>query len=336
MALAFPQSSVGSLHELAARLLESRKANTDLRTLARDLLAGFFELCLRAGLDGLLVELELDVADWSSLADHATLAPLLVAQLDTIDLDGGGPRSAKPRQLADCVVTALGLAITDEPDRTITLGPEVRAEVQKALASAIDGAFAAPQFRETVIAMGRERIDPQYLAAYNRMVAHLDERGMAITKQLKLPVDAVHAVQRVLVQARNALVDRVGRVAIDRAKAVIAQADPAAAARIDEPVTLRLTPREVAILRACDARVPKSPAGITTALLDGTSELARIAWRAAEQTARPYAASATFTIGELLDHPKFGRGSVVGALAARIDVEFADGMHTLVHVPPRK
>ena len=33
-----------------------------------------------------------------------------------------------------------------------------------------------------------------------------------------------------------------------------------AAARIDQPVTLRLTPREVAILRACDPRIPKIPA----------------------------------------------------------------------------
>ena len=47
--------------------------------------------------------------------------------------------------------------------------------------------------------------------------------------------------------------------------------------------------------------------------------------------ARPYAASQTFAVGDLVDHPKFGRGTVVAAAAQRIEVEFDDGKHTLVH-----
>jgi len=49
----------------------------------------------------------------------------------------------------------------------------------------------------------------------------------------------------------------------------------------------------------------------------------------------PYAASRTFAVGDVIDHPKFGRGTVVSRLAQRIDVEFADGVHTLAHVAPR-
>jgi hypothetical protein len=35
----------------------------------------------------------------------------------------------------------------------------------------------------------------------------------------------------------------------------------------------------------------------------------------------------------VLDHPKFGRGSVVSTAAQRIEVEFADGKRALVHAP---
>jgi hypothetical protein len=97
-----------------------------------------------------------------------------------------------------------------------------------------------------------------------------------------------------------------------------------------------LTPREVAIARACEDRVPKTPAAIAGSVLESLAELARIAWRTAERAARPYAASQTFAIGELIEHPKFGRGTVVARDAKRIEVEFADGKHTLVHVPPSK
>jgi hypothetical protein len=336
MTLEFPQHHVTSLHDLGARLVESRKVGTDLQTLARDLLAGFFELCLRSGLDGLLVELQLDVADPASLADHPTLFPALVAQLETIDLDGGGPRGARPRQLADAVLATLGLTVADEADRTITLGNDVRAQVLAALAGVVDPELAVPQVRETIVAMARERCDPQYLGSFARIVAQLDERGLQMTKQPKVPLDAVQSVQRILFETRNALIDRIARTAIDRAQEVIARTDAVAAARIDQPVTLRLTPRDVAILRACDARVPKMAGPIVQVLLESLADVARLAWRVPEQAVRLYAASQTFTVGELIEHPKFGRGSVTGALAQRIDVEFADGKHTLVHVPARK
>ena len=49
-------------------------------------------------------ELELETSDrW---------VPAVTAELDKIDLDGGGPRNAKPRQLADCLVAGLGLGVT--------------------------------------------------------------------------------------------------------------------------------------------------------------------------------------------------------------------------------
>jgi hypothetical protein len=140
----------------------------------------------------------------------------------------------------------------------------------------------------------------------------------------------------VLSETRNAIFEAVARTAIDRATPVLARANGDAAARIDRPVTLRLTPRDVAILRVCDSRVPKMPAAVVESLLGSLAELSRLAWRASEQPSRAYAASATFAVGDLLDHPKFGRGTVITCLAQRIDVEFSDGRHTLVHMRASK
>jgi hypothetical protein len=72
------------------------------------------------------------------------------------------------------------------------------------------------------------------------------------------------------------------------------------------------------------------------ALLGGLTDLLRLAWRAPAQTALPYAASRAFAVGDVLDHPKFGRGKVIASVAKRIEVEFADGTHTLVHAPAAK
>ena len=65
-------------------------------------------------------------------------------------------------------------------------------------------------------------------------------------------------------------------------------------------------------------------------------ELAHLAWRAPERPVRPYAATQTFAVGDLMEHPKFGRGTVLSCMAQRIEVEFPDGKHTLVHTPARK
>jgi len=259
-----------------------------------------------------------------------------VAELAAIDLDGGGPRNAKPRQLADCVIAALGLTPVEQPDRAISLGDDVRTAVQAALASVLDEELAAPKIREIVIAEGRARCEARYHAAFDKIAAQLDDRGMQLLKQPKVPIDAVQAVQHALFEARNAVVDRVGRVAIDRAKDVLAAASADAAARIDLPITLRLTVRDVAIVRACEPQVPKSAAAIVHSLLESLTALTPIAWRAPEREARPYAASQTFAVGELVEHPKFGRGSVVACLANRIEVEFADGKHTLAHALQRR
>jgi hypothetical protein len=115
---------------------------------------------------------------------------------------------------------------------------------------------------------------------------------------------------------------------------VLARASAEADARIDQPISLRATPREVAILRACDPRVSKTPARVLQSLVDSLTDLLRIAWRAPEQAALPYAASRRFAVGDLIDHPKFGRGKVIASVLKRIDVEFADGMHTLAQAPP--
>ena len=340
-ALDFPQHHVRLLHELGTRLLDSRKPKTKSEMFARELLVGFFDVCMHAGLDRVLVALEqtfppLDLTDRATLADHPTLCAALATRLTAINLDAGGPRNARPLQLAECLLGALGLTLADEPDQTIMLDHAVRTEVVAALASVVDVELAVPQIRETIITKARELCEPRYHRAFDSITAQLDELAMRMIKQPKVPLDASQAVQRALSDARNAVFARVASTAIDCAKDKIMQTNADAAARIDLPVTLRLTPRDVAILRVCDARVPKVPALVVDSLLGSLTELSRLSWRAAERPVRPYAASQTFAVGELLEHPKFGRGTVVSCMARRIDVEFPDGTHTLVHVPPVK
>jgi hypothetical protein len=327
MALEFSHRHVNALQELAARLLDGRRARTDLAVIARDLLLGFFDVCRYGGLDGVLDELE--------GADEETLIRALVAQLETIDVDGGGPRNAKPRQLAECVVAALQLTVVEEPDRSVSLGDDVRTAVAAAISGVVDVELAVPKIREDIVADARARLEERFHASFGKVVSQLDERGLQMVKTPKVPIDALHAAQRALSDARDAVIERVARAAIDRVQAVIAPADADAAARIDRPITLRSTPREVAILRARDPRVAKTPSHVAHSLLASLTDLVPITWRPPEQKVLPYAANRTFAVGDVIDHPKFGRGKVVSA-AQRIDVEFADGKHTLVHVPPRR
>jgi hypothetical protein len=341
MSVDFPGPRIAALQDHATRLHESRRSGTNLALLARDLLLAFFDVCTHAGLDRVLAELAqafppLDLGDRSALATHEAVLPAMLAQLETIDLDGGGPRGAKPRQLVDCVVAALGLTLVDAPDRAIMLDDAVRVDVTRALAAVVDVELAAPKLRADIIADARARCDLRYHAAFDRLAAQLDERGLQLVKQPKVPIDALHATQYALFDARNAVIARVAGAALDRACDVLARADADAGARIDQPITLRMTPREVAILRACDARVSKTPARVLQSLLDSLTDLLPIAWRAPVQLALPYAASRTFAVGDVIDHPKFGRGKVIATVLKRIDVEFADGTHTLAHAPPSR
>jgi len=341
MSIDFPGPRIAALYDHATRLYESRRPGTKLASLAHDLLLAFFDVCAHAGLDRVLAELAqafppLDLSDRSALATHEAVLPAMLAQLETIDLDGGGPRGTKPRQLVDCVVAALGLTLVDEPDRAITLDDAVRVDVTRALAAVVDVELAAPKLRADIIADARARCDLRYHAAFDRLAAQLDERGLQLVKQPKVPIDALHATQYALFDARNAVIARVAGTALDRARAVLADADADAGARIDQPITLRMTPREVAILRACDARVSKTPARVLQSLLDSLTDLLPIAWRAPAQLVLPYAANRTFAVGDVIEHPKFGRGKVIATVLKRIDVEFADGTHTLAHAPPSR
>jgi len=315
-ALEFPRPYLASLQDSAGRLLESRKRGTEHESFARDLFAAFYTLCKRTGLDHLL-------------ADNESAVPALATQIGTLDLDGGGPRNVRPKQLADSIVSSLGLTVVDPPDRSITLDGKVRAEVAAVLASVVDVGLAVPRIRESIIARGRELCDASHHAAFDKLVAHLDERGQRLEKTPKVPLEALQAVQRVLVDARNAVMAEVAGAAIDRAKDVIARANPEAAARIDQPITLRSTPRDVAILRAGD--VPKQPNVIVDSLLDSLTVLAQFTWSKPEVAVRAYSIKETFAVGDELEHPKFGRGSVTAIAAQRIEVEFPDGTHTLVH-----
>src|SRR5690348_9602431 len=160
MTVEFPKRHAGALQELATRLLESRKAHTDLAVLARDLLQGFNDVCLYAGLD------ELDEAP-----DDETRAQALVAKLEAINLDGGGPRNARPRQVMECLVGALEVAIVEQPDRSVTLGDGVRTAVVAAITGVVDVELAPATLREAIIAEARAHIDEHFQAAFRSIAA---------------------------------------------------------------------------------------------------------------------------------------------------------------------
>jgi hypothetical protein len=322
----FPQRHVAALHDMTARLFDSRKTGADLASLARDLLRNFFDVATAAGLDGLLAEL--GATDRTTLEDNEAISGALLVQLQGIHLDGGGPRNQKPRQLSDSLLAGLGLTVVDEPDRSLSLGGDVRAKVAAAVAGVVETELAVPAIREAIIAEARTRCTD---AAFNKVVAQLDERGAQLIKQPKVPIDSMQHIQRALAEAREVVIARITNAAFDRAAAILGGE---AAARIDQPLTLRATPRELAAQRALRAGL--TPAKVTHALLEALTDLVWIAWQAPEQVVVPYAASKTFKIGDVIEHPKFGRGAVVSLMMQRIDVEFPDGKHTLIHVPPRR
>ena len=322
-----PRRYLASLHALAANVLDRHGIDADHQRLARDLLAGFPDVCTLAGLDGIL--------DGRALDEAPALAAVTAGLGNKAEFDPRGPRNAMPRQLADCLLAALSVTVTDPVDRTIRLTGELRGEALAALASVIDTELAVPRIREAIVATGRSLCEERHRKVFDRIAAQLDERGMRGTMPAKLPLDAVHAVQRVLLEARATVIGRAAGTAIDRARDAIARVNPEAAARIDQPITHLATPRTVAIDRANEPRVPKLPAAIVSSLLDSLTELAALAWGVATQPARPYAVSHTFAVHDVLDHPTFGRGTVKSVATQRCDVEFADGTRSLVHARAR-
>jgi hypothetical protein len=316
LAIEIPQRTATALQDYAARLFDQRKTGGDLGVLARDLLRGFGDVLLLAGLPSP------DVEDREEV---------LVEQLKTVDIDGGGPRSAKPKQLADSVIAALEVAVVADSPAT-ALDDSVRLKVASAISSVINAELAVPAIRERIIEEARTRTEA---TGFNKVTAQLDERGLALLKVGKVPVDALHAIQVALTEARAAVMTKVATIAIDAAKAVLAAADQEVAARIDLPIAVEATPREVAIRRVC--AVTMQPSKVIHSLVESVGDLARIVWSAPEVVVTPYGASKTFAVGDVIDHVKFGRGTVVSGLNNKIDVEFADEtVVTLVHVAAKK
>jgi hypothetical protein len=255
----------------------------------------------------------------------------LAARLEAADLDGGGPRNARPGKVAECLLGALDLTLADETDRAITLDAALRDEVSAAVGSGLDDELAPARLRDAIITDARARCAPEHEAAFAKIIAQLDDRGLRMLKVPKVPLDASQPIQRALGEAREAVIGRAASAAIDRASAVLARVSPEAAARIDKPISLALTPREVVIARVCDDRASKVPASVVATIVDALTELVPLTWHTAEAAARTYSPRETFAVGDTIDHPKLGRGVVVAVTGQKMDVEFGETKSTLVH-----
>jgi hypothetical protein len=71
-------------------------------------------------------------------------------------------------------------------------------------------------------------------------------------------------------------------------------------------------------------------AKVRISFIDDEPEIDRLVAAPVGQ-AKPYRASVAFEVGDTIEHPKFGVGSVTRAGGGKIDVRFADGLRTLVH-----
>ncbi len=72
-------------------------------------------------------------------------------------------------------------------------------------------------------------------------------------------------------------------------------------------------------------------AKIRIVFIDDAPEIDRMIANASTGPAKPYRASARFAVGDTIEHPKFGLGSVLLIVDSKIDVRFADATRTLVH-----
>lgn len=313
-----PEPQVAALQEQANRLLGSRKAGTELRVLARDMLVALIEACTYAGLDNLLAELPAD------LADHEPTRDALIAKLEAADVDGRGPRNEKPRKVVEAVLAALGLTVVPAREPAATLDGALRVAAAAAIAKVLERALDAETMRDAIVADARGRVED---SSFNKIVKDLDDRGMQMTRQPKVPLESMQTVSRALAEARVAVISKAVNEAIDRAKEAIGETG----ARFEQPVTAVLTPRAIAVQRAYETPLIKTPVNLATIVLASLAETARIAWREPEVVVHPYAASKTFAVGDVVEHPKFGRGTVVTVATQRIDVEFPTGKSTLVH-----
>lgn len=339
--LGFPRRHLPAIHDLAAQVIERRGATSAPATLARDLLAGFYDVCMRAGQDGVLAELAqtfapLELADASGLYEDARLKTALTTTLsDRTRFAPGGPRNAMAAQLATCLLSTLGLELQDVPARPVTLSDGLRKETLAALAGVIDVELNPERLRPAIIADARARCEERHHKAFDKITAQLDASGTRLPPQPKVAIDVVKAVQQALFEARTAIFARAANAALDRAKAVIERDSPETAARLELPITHRLTPRDLAVRRANESQVT-APDQIVRSLFASLSELLELVWGAPADVVRPYAASQTFAVGDLIDHPKFGRGRVQVATTKNIEVEFPDGPLTLLHARAAK
>ncbi|MBV8759922.1 MAG: hypothetical protein JO257_21710, partial [Deltaproteobacteria bacterium] len=158
----FPRRALPAITDLAVRLLDSRKTGTPSDAFARELLLRVREGFERQGLDGVLAALP------AEFDDDRAIEAALASRIEAADLDGGGPRNARPGKVADCVLAALDLALADDTDRPLELDRKQRDELLAAVTQGLDAELAPPRLRDAIISDARTRVAPEHESAFGK------------------------------------------------------------------------------------------------------------------------------------------------------------------------
>jgi len=103
------------LQELASRVLDIRPVGSDRETFCSGPAHRFFDVCMRSGLDRVLVEIRGGVLALDPQTGSARDIRSVAGARRQANLDDGGPEMRKPRQMGRRARREPSLTLTDEP-----------------------------------------------------------------------------------------------------------------------------------------------------------------------------------------------------------------------------
>jgi hypothetical protein len=363
VSIPFPGRHKKLVEELAARcLIAQREKNHPDETLARDLLGGFYELCIDNGLEGILVAihaalphtlpaaptpkegsstgLKALLADArfvpENFSEHPKIKPALIEKLN------GARDGRTPEGISELLVGFFSLDLRGQFGPAATSLPDaVRTAIATTSKSEFDRAFAPGQLRTSIL----KRLEGERIGrtrAFKAMSPMVDERGGppayadVVFRHSELEAQQITNMFNSLDRGKALAVEEACRAATDHTKRILQESGvPEMAERIERAVSHRLTCFDVAVqrvIRQCDPVY--DPAQVCTVFLESLSVLVPIEWQPPDPSANPlkaYGPTVKFAVGDRVGHKSFGEGVVVSCTDDRVIIDFSGERRTLVH-----